>query len=137
QFEMAAMARAKLSEADRRDFYLFIDEFQNFSTEAFASILAESRKYRLCLTLSHQYIDQLSLPVRQSVFGNVGTLIAFRVGHTDAQGPQKELGHDFPAQQFVDLGSFETLVRLLENGENKPPFRARTLAPMENRIGRK
>lgn len=72
-FQLAAMARANRPESERRDFALVIDEFQNFSTDVFASILAEARKYRLCLTLSHQYIDQLTLPVRQAVFGNVGT----------------------------------------------------------------
>lgn len=71
QFQLGAMARTNRPEDERRDFYLFIDEFQNFSTDAFASILAEARKYRLCLTLSHQYIDQLPLPIRQAVFGNV------------------------------------------------------------------
>ena len=93
QFQLAAMARANRPEHERLDFYLAIDEFQNFSTDAFASILAEARKYRLDLTLSHQYIDQLSLPVRQAVFGNVGTLIAFRVGHTDAEVMEKEFGN--------------------------------------------
>jgi type IV secretory pathway TraG/TraD family ATPase VirD4 len=80
QVQLVAMARARFPEDERRDFHLFVDEFQNFSTDTFAAILAEARKYRLCLTLSHQYIDQLSLPIRQAVFGNVGTLIAFRVG---------------------------------------------------------
>src|SRR5207244_2477526 len=92
QFQLAAMARAKCPEAERRDFYLFIDEFHNFSTDAFASILAEARKYRLCLTLSHQYIDQLAVPIRQAVFGNVGTLIAFRIGHPDGEVLEKEFG---------------------------------------------
>src|SRR5205814_851121 len=101
QFQLGAMARANRPEADRRDFYLFIDEFQNFSTDAFASILAEARKYHLCLVLSHQYIDQLSLPVRQAVFGNVGTLIAFRAGYNDAQILENEFGKNFSAKQFV------------------------------------
>jgi hypothetical protein len=137
QFEMAAMARAKLPEANRRGFYLFIDEFQNFSTEAFASILAESRKYRLCLTLSHQYIDQLSLPVRQAVFGNIGTLIAFRVGSSDAEVLKKEFGNQFQTQHFVDLNRYEILVNLLESGTNRTPFRAKTLEPLQYRLGRK
>jgi hypothetical protein len=137
QFQLAAMARARQPEESRRDFYLFIDEFQNFSTEAFASILAESRKYRLCLTLSHQYIDQLSLPVRQAVFGNVGTLIAFRVGSTDAEVLKKEFGNVFEIQQFADLNQYEVMVNLLESGTNRMPFRGRTLEPMENRVGRK
>src|SRR6185436_20933121 len=92
QFQLAAMARTDQPEEQRRDFYLFIDEFQNFGTDAFAAILAEARKYRLCLTLSHQYIDQISLPVRQAIFGNVGTLIAFRIGYTDAEVMENEFG---------------------------------------------
>src|SRR5882724_1205919 len=103
QFQLAALARSKRPEAERRDFYLVIDEFQNFSTDAFASILAEARKYRLCLTLSHQYINQLSLPVRQAVFGNVGTLIAFRVGYSDAELLEKEFGKTFSVNVMTDL----------------------------------
>ncbi len=137
QFQLAAMARGSIPEAERRDFHLFIDEFQNFSTDAFASILAEARKYRLCLTLSHQYIDQLSLPVRQAVFGNVGTLVSFRVGHTDAEVLHDEFGHEFAEQQLVDLDKFEMVVKLLENGTNRTPFRAMSLAPLENRVGRR
>jgi hypothetical protein len=136
QFQLAAMSRTHQPEAQRRDFHLFIDEFQNFTTDAFASILAEARKYRLCLTLSHQYIDQLPLPVRQAVFGNVGTLISFCVGNTDAEVFQKELGNDFLAQQFVELGRHEIFVKLLEDGAHKVPFRARTLRPLEYRVGR-
>ena len=137
QFQLGAMARANRPEAERRDFYLFIDEFQNFSTDVFASILAEARKYHLCLTLSHQYIDQLSLPVRQAVFGNVGTLIAFRVGHTDAEVMEKEFGMTFPASALADLDRYEAVVKLLENGTNREPFRAKMLPLMENRVGRK
>ena len=96
------MARTDQPEPERRDFNLFIDEFQNFSTDAFASILAEARKYRLCLTLSHQYIDQLSLPIRQAVFGNVGTLIAFRVGYADAEVLEKEMGKTYAAGAIAD-----------------------------------
>src|ERR1700674_1322188 len=130
------MERANQPENDRRDFYLFIDEFQNFSTDAFAAILAEARKYRLCLTLSHQYIDQLSLPVRQAVFGNVGTLIAFRIGYADAEVVEKELGKTIPAGALADLDRYEAVVKLLEDGTNKTPFRARMLPPVENQIGR-
>jgi Type IV secretion-system coupling protein DNA-binding domain len=137
QFQLSAMARANRPEADRSDFYLFIDEFQNFSTDAFASILAEARKYRLCLTLSHQYIDQLSLPVRQAVFGNVGTLITFRIGHTDAEVLEKEFGKTFPASALADLDRYEAVVKLLEDGTNKEPFRAKMLRPSGNRVGRK
>ena len=137
QFQLGAMARANRPEHERPDFYLFIDEFQNFSTDAFASILAEARKYRLCLTLSHQYIDQLSLPIRQAVFGNVGTLIAFRIGNTDAEVMEKEFGEAIPASTLADLGQYEAVVKLLEDGTNREPLRAKMLPPLENRIGRK
>ncbi|KAF0181123.1 MAG: hypothetical protein FD161_429 [Limisphaerales bacterium] len=137
QFQLGAMARTNRPEEERRDFYLFIDEFQNFSTDAFASILAEARKYRLCISLSHQYIDQLPLPVRQAVFGNVGTLIAFRIGNTDAEVMEKEFGNAIPASALVDLNRYEAVVKLLEDGSNREPFRARMLPPLENRIGRK
>ena len=93
QFQLGVMRRAEQAEEDRRDFFLFIDEFQNFTTDAFASLLAEARKYRLCLTLSHQYVDQIPLPIRQAVFGNVGTLISFRVGASDGEVLQTKFGH--------------------------------------------
>lgn len=137
QFQLGAMARANRPEDERRDFYLFIDEFQNFSTDAFASILAEARKYRLCLILSHQYIDQLPLPIRQAVLGNVGTLIAFRIGNTDAEVMAKEFGNTIPASALADLNRYEAVVKLLDNGMNLEPFRAKMLPPLENRIGRK
>lgn len=137
QFQLGAMARADQPETERRDFYLFIDEFQNFSTDAFASILAEARKYRLCLTLSHQYIDQLPLPIRHAVFGNVGTLIAFRIGYTDAEVMQMELGNTFQATTIAELDRYEAVVKLLEDGSNRVPFQATMLPPLENRIGRK
>jgi len=137
QFQLGAMARASRPETLRPDFYLFIDEFQNFSTDAFASILAEARKYHLCLTLSHQYIDQLSLPVRQAVFGNVGTLIAFRMGYPDAEVVEKELGKSVPAAALADLDRYEAVVKLLEDGTNSTPFRARMFPPGGDRVGRK
>lgn len=131
QFQLAAMARANIPEAERRDFYLFIDEFQNFSTEAFTSILAEARKYRLCLILSHQFIDQLSVPVQQAVIGNVGTLICFNIGHTDAEVMEKAFGKEFLAQRLVDLGRYEIAVKMSENGDNRFPFLAKTLPPLK------
>ena len=127
QFQLAAMARATQPETERKDFHLFVDEFQNFATDAFASILAEARKYRLCLTLSHQYLDQVALPIRQAVFGNVGSLLAFRVGHDDAHALQRQFGDEFQARQFVELGRFQLLAKILENGEPSSPFRASSL----------
>jgi len=136
QFQLAAMRRASQSENERRDFYLFIDEFQNFTTDSFAAILAEARKYRLCLTLSHQYVDQIPLPIRQAVFGNVGTLFSFRVGNTDAEVLQKEFANAFIAQQFVDLERFNVFTKILENGTNQEPFKGTTLNPLDNSEGR-
>ena len=136
QFQLAAMRRAGQPEAERRDFYLFIDEFQNFTTDSFAAILAEARKYRLCLTLSHQYVDQIPLPIRQAVFGNVGTLFSFRVGNTDAEVLQKEFANTFIAQQFVDLERFHVFTKILEDGTNKEPFRGVTLQPVDNSRGK-
>jgi hypothetical protein len=132
QFQLAAMARSSQPESERRDFYLFIDEFQNFSTDAFASILAEARKYRLCLVLSHQYIDQLPLPIRQAVFGNVGTLISLRVGYADAEVMATEFGRTFPPSVLAELDRYEAVVKLLEDGTNREPFRAKMLPPFSN-----
>jgi hypothetical protein len=131
------MARSTRSESERRDFYLFIDEFQNFTTDAFASILAEARKYHLCLTLSHQYIDQLPEPIRQAVFGNVGTLVAFRIGYTDAEVMSKEFGKTIPATALADLERYEAVVKLLVEGSNQEPFRANMLPPLETHVGRR
>jgi hypothetical protein len=137
QFQHAAMMRADQPEAERRDFFLFVDEFQNFATDAFAAVLAEARKYRLCLTLSHQYIDQLPLPIRQAVFGNVGTMASFHVGHSDAEVLAKQFGNTFLPQQFVDLDRFAVFVKLLENGSDQTPFRGMTLHPLATHSGRR
>lgn len=137
QFQIAAMRRAEQAEHERRDFFLFIDEFQNFTTDAFASLLSEARKYRLSLVLSHQFVDQLSLPIRQAVFGNVGTLISFRVGATDAEVLEREFGRSHVARQFSDLDKFEIIARPLEDGTNIEPFKGKTLRPIFTRAGRR
>jgi len=137
QFQLAAMRRAQQAESERRDFFLFVDEFQNFTTDAFASLLSEARKYRLSLILSHQYVDQLSLPIRQAIFGNVGTLISFRVGATDGEVLETEFGRSHVAKQFVDLEKFEVIARPLENGTNVEPFRGRTLESLGKNAGQR
>jgi energy-coupling factor transporter ATP-binding protein EcfA2 len=136
QFQLAAMQRTNIPEADRKDFFLFIDEFQNFSTTAFASILSEARKYRLCLTLSHQYIAQLSEEMRDAVFGNVGTLICFRVGYSDAEVLAGEFGEVYCPSQFADLDKHQILVKLLAEGAALDPFHAATFPPFGKRHGR-
>ena len=130
QFQLAAMSRADQPEQQRRDFHLVIDEFHNFTTQSFATILAEARKYRLSLTLSHQYLDQIALPVRQAILGNVGTLIAFRVGYSDAFVFEQELGRAFVASQFADLNRYEFILRLLQNGQLIEPQRVGALPPL-------
>ena len=137
QFQFAAMSRANIPEEVRQDFFLFIDEFQNFTTDSFASILSEARKYRLNLTLSHQYIAQITEPIREAVFGNVGTLISFRVGEADAVRLQKEFGSSIAASAFVDLDKFEVIVKLLTEGVSQEPFKARTLHPIVGPAGRR
>jgi Helicase HerA, central domain len=136
EFQLAAMTRVNQPEEERRDFYLFIDEFHNFTTDAFATILSEARKYRLSLTLSHQYLDQLSLPIRHAVLGNVGTTISFRIGNSDAEIAAKEFG-EYPPSAFVDLDRYEVLVKLMQNGSTCQPFSARTMPPLEDTIGRR
>ena len=105
-FELAALERVDLLEHERKDFFLHIDEFHNFTTDSFATILSEARKYRLCLTLSHQYLDQVDERVHKAVFGNVGSIISFRVGESDARLLAEEYGSNFHPSQFTSLGNF-------------------------------
>jgi hypothetical protein len=113
-FELAAMERVDVPEHRRKDFFLFIDEFHNFSTDSFASILSEARKYRLCLTLSHQYLDQVRENVRKAVFGNAGTLISFRSGESDARVLAQEFGDIRMASRFGGLANFEVMVNFFQ-----------------------
>ncbi|MCE9608839.1 MAG: type IV secretion system DNA-binding domain-containing protein [Chthoniobacter sp.] len=137
QFQLGAMSRVNQPEAERRDFYLFIDEFHNFTTDAFAAILAEARKYRLCLTLSHQYIEQVPESIRAAIFGNVGSLISFRVGHSDAQELSREFGQTFATETFTSLDRFRIIARLSEDGQTRAPFQGTTLPPIDFQIGRR
>lgn len=130
RFQLAAMARTTQPEEKRRDFYLYIDEFQNFTTDSFAAILSEARKYRLCLTLCHQYLDQLRPEVRAAVFGNVGSMVVFRVGQRDAELLQQELGSSVAPTELLDLQPHEVAARLLEHGVAGDAFRGFTLPPL-------
>ena len=137
QFQLGAMARVTQPESERRDFFLFLDEFHNFTTDAFTSILSEARKYRLCLALAHQYIEQVPLPVRSAVFGNVGSLISFRVGNADAEVLQREFGKSYALETFVGLDRFQVIARLSEDGQTREAVRAQTLPPIEHQVGRR
>jgi hypothetical protein len=137
QFRLAAMSRANVPEHGRRDFYLYVDEFQSFASDSFASILSEARKYRLCLTLAHQYLDQVRPSIGQAVFGNVGSLVAFRVGHADAKVLEQAFGEAFPVSQFTTLNNHEVHAKLLAAGQDGQPFLGRTLPPFGMRHGRR
>ncbi len=131
------MGRTTVPEDDRKDFHLYVDEFHNFVTDSFAGMLAEARKYRLGLTLSHQYIDQLRDEIRDAVFGNVGSVIAFRVGNADADKLEKEFGKEYPARSFTELANHEVCVKMLVDGGYSQPFLGKTFAPMGTRYGRR
>ncbi|MDO8669408.1 MAG: type IV secretion system DNA-binding domain-containing protein [Candidatus Buchananbacteria bacterium] len=127
---LAAMSRVDILEKDRKDFYLYVDEFQNFATDSFADILSEARKYRLNLTMAHQFIEQLPENVSAAVFGNVGTLMCFRVGAADAETLVKEFTPVFLEEDLVNLPSFSIYLKLMIDGISSDPFSANTLPPL-------
>lgn len=124
---MAALGRVDVPEEKRRDFNLYIDEFQNFTTDSIATILSEARKYRLNLTIAHQFIGQLTEKVRDAVFGNVGSVVAFRVGAQDSEFLVKQFSPVFTEEDLVNIDNFNAYVKLLANGETTRPFNIRTL----------
>lgn len=131
---LAAMSRADLSEKDLKrlpQFYLYVDEFQSFANKSFADILSEARKYKLNLTIAHQYIAQMSEEVRDAVFGNVGTMVSFRVGAYDAEVLEKEFAPEFTAEDMVNLGIFQIYLKLMIDGISSQPFSARTIPPFD------
>jgi hypothetical protein len=118
----AAMSRADIPEDQRRDFYLYVDEFQNFSTPDFAQILSEARKYKLNLIVANQYIAQMNENIRDAVFGNVGTMVSFKVGPTDAQFIESQFAPTFNAQDLQNIENRNAYINLIVNGENPGPF---------------
>jgi CxxC-x17-CxxC domain-containing protein len=131
---LAAMSRVDIPESERLDFYLYVDEFQNFATESFADILSEARKYHLNLVIAHQYINQLVSPdsrkVKDAVFGNVGTIVCFRVGAADAKELVVEFEPTFEEDDLVNIGKHEIFLKLMINGMASSPFTAKTLPPL-------
>ncbi|QQS20915.1 MAG: type IV secretion system DNA-binding domain-containing protein [Candidatus Moraniibacteriota bacterium] len=119
---MAALARADMKEESRRDFSFYIDEFQNVTTDSIAQILSEARKYRLNLIIAHQFIGQLSENISKAVFGNVGSLVAFRVGPEDAEFLEKQFEPIFTARDLVNVDNRKAFVRLLINSQSSKPF---------------
>ncbi|GIW67205.1 MAG: hypothetical protein KatS3mg096_073 [Candidatus Parcubacteria bacterium] len=130
KFQLAAMSRVDLPEEQRKNFYLYIDEFQNFATESFINILSEARKYHLSLILAHQYLDQVPEEIIKAVFGNVGTFIVFRLGANDAEIFSKEFANLVKIDDLVNLPSYYVYVKLLVDGKPTNPFLAKTLPPI-------
>ncbi len=127
KIQEAVMARVALPAKQRRAFYLYVDEFQNFATDSFNEILSEARKFNLSLTIAHQYLAQLSPSIRKTVFGNVGSFISFRLGPEDARYLSKEFAPQITADDLINLNFREIYVKLSTNGKTSPPFSASTI----------
>lgn len=132
KFEAAAMSRADVPEEMRRDFCLYVDEFQNFSTDSFADILSQARKYHLNLIVANQFTTQLSEEIRDAVFGNVGSVISFRVGTNDAEFLAKQFTPTFDIDDLQFLPNANTAVRMMIGGVPVQPFSMATLPPLGN-----
>ena len=130
KFQLDAMSRSNIPEKDRVDFYLYVDEFQNFATDSFATILSEARKYRLNLTMANQYIAQMSDEVKDAVFGNVGTMMTFQVGYDDAEYISKQFSEVVLPNDLVQLPKHNLYTKLLVDGMPTTPFSAGTMAPI-------
>lgn len=134
KIQLAAMGRVEIPESERKDFFLYVDEFQNFATESFANILSEARKYRLALILAHQYVNQLifdgNTTVRDAIFGNVGTIVSFRVGAEDAEALEKEFDPVFLMNDIVNLSKYQMYLKLMIDGIAGDAFSATSLPPI-------
>jgi type IV secretory pathway TraG/TraD family ATPase VirD4 len=126
---MAALSRADMPENDRKDFYLYIDEFQNVTTDSISQILSEARKYKLNLIIAHQFIGQLSEEISKAVFGNVGSICSFRVGPEDAEFLEKQFEPVFSANDLVNVDNYSAFAKILVNNESTKPFNIKTYPP--------
>ncbi len=135
KLQMAALGRADLPESERSDFYLYIDEFQNFITDSIATILSEARKYRLCLNIAHQYMGQLVVnndtKIRDAVIGNVGTMVSFRIGMDDAEALEKEFAPTFSAYDLINAPQYTAYTKLLIDNTSTKPFNMQTIPPQK------
>ena len=129
QLQLAAMNRSFMKEVDRKDFFLYVDEFQNFATKSFIKILSEARKYRLALILANQYVEQIDEDVMKAIFGNVGTLMSFVVGARDSEFLSKEFSEMYSQNDLVTLGKFEVVMKMSIDEMTSLPFPAKTLPP--------
>lgn len=127
KLQLAAMNRVEIPESERRDFYLYVDEFQNFATTSFIKILSEARKYKLNLTMANQYMAQIPMDVSKAILGNAGSIVSFTIGADDARMIQKEFGDVFTDKDLVNLENFQIAVRLMVDSMSGRAFLARTL----------
>ena len=132
KFQAAAMSRADIPEAERKDFSLYVDEFQNFSTDSFASILSEARKYHLNLIVANQFIAQLTPEIRDAVFGNIGTIVAHRMGPEDAEFMVKQFAPIFDTRDLVNIPNYHSVLRLMMGGLPSQPFTMANLPALGN-----
>ncbi len=133
KIQMAAMKRARVPEEQRKDFYLYVDEFQNFTTDSITTILSEARKYKLNLTIAHQYIPQLTDQIKNAVFGNVGTIGAFRVGAQDAEFLEKQFEPEFSRFDLVNLDNFTLILKMMINNKTSTPFKMQLIKPQKGK----
>ena len=135
KIQMAALSRVDMFGKPMNDFYLYIDEFQNVTTDSIASILSEARKYRLSLNVAHQYISQLEDSIKNAIFGNVGSMAVFRVGTEDAQFLETKFKPVFTSSDIIKLDNFNAYVSMLVSGQPTKPFNIKTLAPEKGELG--
>ena len=126
---ISSLSRTDIPQEDRKDFYLYIDEFQNFTTDSISTILSEARKYRLCLTLAHQFLGQLPEDIQKSVFGNVGTICSFRIGPSDAEFLAKQFTPVFDEQDLINIDNYNLYMKLMIKGMISPGFNMQTYPP--------
>lgn len=132
KFQAAAMSRSDIPEDQRKDFALYVDEFQNFSTDSFATIMSEARKYHLNLIVANQFTTQLTEEIRDAVFGNIGTIVSFRIGQNDVESLGRYFQPHFDGDDLLRIPNANTVVRTLINGVPTQPFSMATLAPLGN-----
>lgn len=134
KIQMAAMSRTDMPQDERKDFYLYIDEFHNFTTDSVATILSEARKYRLNLSIAHQFIAQLQENIRDAVFGNAGTMISFRIGAEDAEFVSKQYAPVFSAQDLINIDNYNAYTKLMLKGAISKPFSMKIYPPTKGNI---
>lgn len=133
KMQMAAMKRARISEEERKDFYLYIDEFQNFTTDSISTILSEARKYKLNLIIAHQYIPQLTDEIKNAVFGNIGSIASYRISAEDAEFLEKQFEPGFSRFDLVNLDNFTIIMKMMINNKTSTPFKIDVIKPVKGK----